>query len=57
MEGTLIIELLEGAFLDIAELDELLLDVGHENRLLASLRVFVFDDCLCHEVVNVVLLF
>lgn len=31
-------------------------DVGHEDGLLASLRVLVLDDCLGHEVVHVVLL-
>lgn len=54
MEGLLVVQLFERAFLDGVELDELLEDVGHEDRLLAGLRVLVLDNSLGHEVVHIV---
>lgn len=54
MEGLLVVQLLERAFLDGVELDELLEDIGHKDRLFTSLRVLVLDNSLGHEVVHIV---
>lgn len=57
MEGLLIIELLHSWFANFIEFYKFLQNVGQEGGLLSCLCVFVFDNCLTHEVMDVVFLF
>lgn len=56
MESLLIVQLLHGLLANGIKTDKLLEGVGEEGGLFPGLGVFIPDDCLCHEVVKVVLL-
>lgn len=52
VEGLLVVEFFEGVRANIIVLNDFLHDVGEESTLLACFYVFVFDDCLSHEMVD-----